>query len=68
MASHLTNDTLHNNLVAGNVTLIFYLLSDGIDDLFRPVFGMSVLIFLVSEHALNNRLYDVFDLRGIESI
>ena len=50
------------------MALIFDLLSDGIDDLFRPVLGVGVLVFLVSKHALDNRLYNVLDLGGVESV
>ena len=68
LASHLTDDTLNNNLVTGNMALIFDLLSDGINDLFRPVLGVGVLVFFVSKHALDNRLYNVLDLGGVESV
>ena len=68
MTSHLANNTLNDNLVTGNMAFIFDLLSDGIDDLLRPVLGVGVLILLVREHALNNRLYNVFNLGRIESI
>ena len=45
LACHLTNDTLNDNLVTGNMAFIFDLLSDGINDLFRPMFGMCVIVF-----------------------
>ena len=68
LACHLTNDTLNDNLVTGNMALIFDLCSDGVDDLFCPVLGVSVFVLLVGKHALNNRLYYFLDFGGVESI
>ena len=68
LSSHLTNDTLNDNLVTGNMALIFDLCSDGVDDLFCPVLGVSVFVLLVSKHTLNNRLYYFLDFGGVESI
>ena len=61
LTSHLTNNALNNDFVAGNMALIFYLGSDCVNDLFRPVLCMGMLIFLFAEHAFDNRLNNCFD-------
>ena len=67
LARHLANYTLHDNLVLWDVAIVLDLSSDRVNNLLSPVFGVSVLIFFVSQHSFNHRLDDDFDFGWVES-
>ena len=66
LASHLSNNTLYNNLVTWDFAFIFDLLSNGVDNLFRPMLSVSVFILFLIKHSFNNWLHDGLDLGWVE--
>ena len=64
---HLAYHTLHNDLVLGDVAVVFDLGPDGVHDLLGPVLCVGVLVLFVCQHALNHRLNNHLDLGRVES-
>ena len=66
MSSHLSDDALNNDLIVWNVTLVLDILSNGFDNLFRPVLGVGVVVLIIGKHALDDVLNNVLDLRWVK--
>ena len=62
LTSDLADDALNDNLVTWNMALVFDLLSNGVDDLFRPMFGVRMIVLLFVKHTFDNRLNDILNL------
>ena len=63
----MTDDTLHNNFVTGDVQLLCLLL-DVNNDLFCDLLMLGVIEFLTLELGLDAVLNDLLDLSGVESL